>query len=553
MERYWKDIKDILRSGVYIFCVGFVAFCAYGYEFMHLSIGIDDTAVALYYEDGLEPIMGRWVLFLLNKILRLSKFSPVVPEAFSVLFLCLAATVYCVLFRKLIGEWFDKAAQILFSCLFVSYPFISFVFRFYLHNGLGMANLFIALSLLLYRDQLGKAMRERWKRLLCAAMLLWMAVGCYESFLILWLLGILVVLFLESAFGTRKLTFRYLLGEFAAVVLMTVLVMVMRTVMIWIVTFSFGLEQPAVTTVGLRSVKEASALLAPDGLAVFHMLVKRFWVVYHLSALVFFPIMVYEIACVVMGVFSIILLWKRKSVFYPVLFVLMLVTPFLLVMIEAKTTFYRTCQYLPFFSALGIALLYVLIKKYGKGRWASVGKWAACIFAGILIYRQTAWISADFWMEHREYEYSKQYLIGASQEVIRRYGTEQPVVFVGGFDLPQEFVKDYYIPYSSKGYRVMERIMDLVDDHLKEKFYSPYGFCLFNEGTVPTIRWAFDAFDGTNREMIAFLRMQGYDFQYLDDPEKYRELRREMDCRELPRWPMEGSVFAENGYVFVNF
>ena len=553
MKWIWEEAKAVLQSRVYLICIGFVAFCAYGYEFAHLSIGIDDTAIALYFDDGLAPVMGRWVLFLLNRILCLSQYTPLVPEAVATLLLCLSAVLCCVLWKRIMGEWFDCAASIFFSCLFISYPLISFVFRYYLHNGLGLGNLFTVLALLLYQDQLRKPISERIKGMFFMAVLLWMAIGCYESFIILWLLGILTVLFLEAAFGNWELKFRSLLKEFCIVVMITLFSMVLRTLMIRLIALMFQLEQTEITTVGLRSVTEAFALLAPDGLATFHMLIKRFWLVYHLSAFAFFPITVYELSCVVFCLSSVILLVRRKTLWYLVLYVLMLVTPFLMVIIEAKNTFYRSCQYLPFFSALGIALFYVFIKKYAKGKLAAFGKGFFCVLASILIYRQVSWISADFWMEHKEYEYSKQYLIGASQEVIRRYGNEKPVVFVGGFDLPHEFVKNYYIPYSDPGCRLMIRIMDLVDVYLKDKYSSPYGLCLLNEGTVPSIRWAFDAFDGTNREMIQFLRMEGYDFKYLNDAEEYRELRREMDHRELPKWPMEGSVFEENGYVFVHF
>lgn len=555
MMRCVEEARSVLRSKRYLFCVALTAFCAYGFEMTHLSIGIDDTALSLYYDAGLDPIQGRWVLYLLNKVLFLTKYAPVLPEVAGVLFLCLSAVLYCVLFRRILGEVFDERAEIMFSCLFISYPLISFAFRYYLHIGLGIGNVLTVLALLCFQDGIDKPAGLRKKYILQTVFWLWMAVGCYESLLVLFILGAVTILFLEGVYDRLTLSFRCLFREFLIMAVSVCLVMALRAAMIPAVTTLFKLEAPEVTTVGLRSIREMSPLFGADGREIFHMLIKRFWVVYHLNAFVFFPIAVYEMACVVFGVLSIFCAVRKRNIFFPVLFVAMLIIPFLMVLAEAKITYYRTCQYLPFYSALGVTILYILLANapVKNVRISHALSRGTCIFACILWYNQVAWISADFRMEAQEYEYSREYLTGAVQDVMRRYGKEYPVVFVGDLELPHEFVKAYYVPYSSKRYQWIAGVMDLVDGHLKDKYATPEGYCFLNEGTLSMMRWAFDAFDGTNREMITFLRMHGYDFEYLKDAEMYRQIRSRCDERELPRWPEEGAVFLEDGYVIVHF
>ena len=54
------------------------AVCAYGYKVTNVTIGIDDTPSLYYFEEGLIAIVGRWVLFLLNKVIFLAEFVPFV-------------------------------------------------------------------------------------------------------------------------------------------------------------------------------------------------------------------------------------------------------------------------------------------------------------------------------------------------------------------------------------------------------------------------------------------------------------------------------------------
>ena len=89
-----------LYMGILLLTAG----CAYGYKVTNVTIGIDDTPSLYYFEEGLIAIVGRWVLFLLNKVISLAEFAPFVTDFAAVLLLTAAAIVWSALFYSVFGE-----------------------------------------------------------------------------------------------------------------------------------------------------------------------------------------------------------------------------------------------------------------------------------------------------------------------------------------------------------------------------------------------------------------------------------------------------------------
>ena len=92
MKKLWEEFQYFFQQKIYVIILCLTAICGYGFEMTHPSIGIDDTAVSLYLEDGLEVVMGRWFIYLINKIFHLSDFSPFMMELIGVILLCISAT-----------------------------------------------------------------------------------------------------------------------------------------------------------------------------------------------------------------------------------------------------------------------------------------------------------------------------------------------------------------------------------------------------------------------------------------------------------------------------
>lgn len=549
MKRLSQEINWFLHQKVYMAMLCITAVCSYGFEITHYSIGSDDTAMGLWLEEGLEVVMGRWTVFLISKLFHLSEFAPFMLEFIGVLLLMVGVTLFAVLLRRILGQGVGIWGYTLFACVFLSCPIISEIYIYYYHEGVDLGYILTALALLSFMD--GMEQQGRRKKLwnyLSSMLLAWVAIGCYESLLILYILGILVILFLRGMVGKEKLTFSHVMKNLGIGALLSVGCILLRSITIQAVTVLFSL-QGAIGIKERRSLFEMFVLFrGKEGLLDFFMLVKRFWLVYHVNALVYLPITVYEFACICMGVYAVVTAVRKKNLWYPVLFVGMLITPFLLTVAEANITLYRSCQYLPFFVAVGVLMLYRAFEQWEKKRY---WRYAVSFLGIVLIYNQATMMNRNFFRDYQKYEYTKEVLNQVAFEVEKAYGTDLPVVFTGHYDVPYEFISDYYVSYGSWQYRTIAKITDLVDVHLKEKYFQPQGYCFIGEAQYPFIQWAFDAFDGTNREMIAFLRMHGHELTTVSDKEVLEEARKIGDS--LPGWPKEGSISLQDGYVLVHF
>ena len=85
----WKSYgKHFQQNRLYMGILLLTAVCAYGYKVTNATIGIDDTPSLYYFEEGLIAIVGRWVLFLLNKVVSLAEFVPFVTDFAAVGYWC---------------------------------------------------------------------------------------------------------------------------------------------------------------------------------------------------------------------------------------------------------------------------------------------------------------------------------------------------------------------------------------------------------------------------------------------------------------------------------
>lgn len=547
MKRLWDEMKWFLRQKIYMIPLVLTAVCSYGFTIVSPGLGIDDTATELYFEDGLAVVMGRWVIFLVNKIFKMAKFAPFLVDFVGVLLLMAAIVILCVLLKRILGESVSVGGYIIFSCVFLSNPITSEVFIYYIHNGIGIGYVATALALLLFLDAMEERGRRKIPSLAGGMLLVWVAVGCYESFLVLYILGLFVILFLRGMAGKDRPRASYVFGNLGLGALQVTGCIILRQIIISLITVVFGLQD----VIGLMDYRSLSEMLVlfqgREGFDNLLMLIKRFWVVYHVNALVYLPVTGYELATIGIGIGSVILAVRKKNPWYPVLFVGMVVTPFLLTIAEARLTYYRSCQYLPFFTGVGALLAYRVSAGAVHGRiWRPIG-W---FLAFVLVYNQAAAMNQNFYVDYKKYENTKEVLTRVAAEVEKEYGTDLPVVFTGHYETPHELLKDYYVDYTSWQYRTIAAITDLVDEHLKEKYFSPYGYSFIGEGNYPFIQWGFDAFDGTNREMIHFLELHGYSFRTVTDEVVLEDARRIGDT--LPKWPAEGSVSMQDGYILIH-
>ncbi len=103
LDNYRSRIKDFkylwLESRAWLL-MALVLLMAYGYLLSHETVGIDDTPYGLYFQDGLAVVVGRWVVYLLNKLLPVAEFAGFLPDLLGVAALGLGSMVYVLPFYR---------------------------------------------------------------------------------------------------------------------------------------------------------------------------------------------------------------------------------------------------------------------------------------------------------------------------------------------------------------------------------------------------------------------------------------------------------------------
>lgn len=542
MERLWGEIRYFLRHKLFVTATIIAAVCGYGFAITHESIGVDDTMVGFYLDDGMEVVMGRWTIFLINKLFHMSEFSPFMTELAGGVFLLAAGVLFCVLVRRIFGDRIGILGYTAFACTFVTFPFISEVWVYYYHDGVDVGYVLTALSLLFFMDSMEKARRGRVLSVIFSMLSLWGAVGCYESFIILYLLGVVMILFFRGMADKERLTFKWLFQNLFLCVCGAAGCIVLRFVIQNIIIVLFSLPREASRDlIGLQLFQSGELLQN-----VF-MLLKKYWLVYFVNGAVYFPVAVYVAATAVFGGVSVACTVKKKNGWFVPLFFAMILIPVILTFVELKPPLYRACQYMPFFVASAVLLLYVLmVRRNRRGEKIAFAALTAC-----LVWNQAYESNYNFYTDYRKYEYDRAVLEEIARTVAREYGNGAEVIFTGDYLPPYELVKRYYAGFSSGEFAKIAFLTDWLDPHLKEKYYSPYGYSFGGEAQYSVIHWGLYAYDSPGMELMHFLQMHGYDLKTVTDLELKEQA--EKYAAEMPRWPMAGSVAEWNGYVVVHF
>lgn len=285
-----------------------------------------------------------------------------------------------------------------------------------------------------------------------------------------------------------------------------------------------------------------------EGIQNAFMLLKKYWLHYFVNAVVYFPVLVYVLSVAVFAVAAIYLTVKKKNGCYLLLFLGMLVTPFLLTLAELMPPLYRTSQFMPFFIACAVLLLYLSCCHL---RWQKAGYIAFGFVTAVLVWNHAYEMNRIFYMDYKRYEYEKEVLTDIAKEVIGKYGQGAKVIFTGYYQSPYELADYYYVGYSSEEFKWISRLTDWLDPHLKEKSYKPYGYTFAFDMYHSMIEWGMYAFERPGRELVNFLRMHGYGLQMVDDKALLEKAG--LFSESLPRWPQEGSIAEMDGCVVIHF
>ena len=139
------------------------------------------------------------------------------------------------------------------------------------------------------------------------------AIGCYESMLLLFIIGILLLLYLRAFTDNRRLKSGYVIGQLIIGASITLGVIILRSVILKVMIQVFRL-QDMVGFMNQRSITEVLKIFGSNQpIQELWMLLKRFWIVYYVNAVVYLPILGYVIATFVLGMIAVVLGIRRKD------------------------------------------------------------------------------------------------------------------------------------------------------------------------------------------------------------------------------------------------
>ena len=576
MIRSWiEDVRNLWKKKSYCLALGLTGLFSYGYLITHQTVGIDDTPYAYYFEEGLAAIVGRWVMFLLNKFVHIADFAPFVTELAAVFIFMAGVSVWCVLMKRILGERISDAGYILFACLFLSNPLLSEVFTYYLHNGVATGYLFCGISLCCFWDAVNvrecgrKGLLQNMKCLGLSAVSLWIAVGCYESFMIVYVTAVCIVLcsarMVQDRASRGRTSQNGTAPDKAVPVLISlckaaataVAAIILRSVAVSLITAIFGLQYLQDDAVHRSLTEMIGWMLEPGALSEFAMILKRVYVMYGVFGLSYYPIGIYILAVIVAAVVSI---WRSIRDKDPWVFILMLgsfIASYLLVLIEGKATLYRAAQFLPLFSAWGclMAVLAVnaaasLLKNKNFSRAGHFLERAIVFVLCVILWNQCTDMNKWFYVDDLKYEDAMNTMNHIAYDLEKNFDCSKPIVFTGTYKIPKSIIKDAYVEYGSETYHLMHRLTDFVDEHLLEKFYREYGVWVAQTPSLSVLDWGRYAFDN-DEELIRFFSMHGHSFQPLLNTELYAPA--EEYSLTLPSYPQEGSIVDMGEYIIVHF
>ena len=568
-------IHKLCENRLYMGILLLTAVCAYGYKVTNVTIGIDDTPSLYYFEEGLIAIVGRWVLFLLNKVITLAEFVPFVTDFAAVILLIAAAIVWSALFYSVFGEKIPVTGYAFFAAVFVSCPLISEVFTYFLHNGIAIGYLSCAVSLCFMREWQNSMRKPRkgsglWEKpdcrtvtkLVAAAVFLWIAMGCYESFMILWLAGLLLLLLSERIrLGTERTARtgeRGVFGTLAGGALAALTAVLLRSLMIVVLTKAFHLEYLQGEAVQ-RSVTEMLGwMVQPGAFGELIMILKRTFVLYGVFAYAYLPIRIFVLSAVVITVVTLVRVIRGRDLWALILLPAAYLAAFSLLFIEGKATLYRSAQFLPIFCGYGALLfayiIYELTGSPGRGvhRKLCLGTRGIAVAVLVVItWNQCMDMTKWFYIDRQKYDAAVKTVDQIALDLERDFDTSKPVIFTGNYEIPYSIVKDAYVSYGDSRYYKMKRLTDLIDPDLLDKYNrGSKGVWVAQTPALSVIDWGRYAFD-SDAELVRFFEMHGHRLVACGDVDRYAEA--EEESLNLPEYPQDGYIVDKGDYIIVHF
>ncbi len=550
MNEIWAEVRNIWKNKAYSIPMVITAVLAYGYKITHFAIGIDDTPYYYYFTEGMNVLVGRWVLFVLNKALNIGKLLPFMTDFAGVMLLMLSASLYVVAFKRVVKKNVSISVSYLFSALFITCPLICEVYTYFLHNGISIGYVANALALLMFLKGDETVGKRKWADYFLSAVFLFISIGCYESFASVFLAGVSIMLLIRVTHEVREKSFLRNIKRIGLVALIEALSIVFRALMQKLLIVVFNIHNLRTEEVS-RSVTEMLGwVFTSEGRAGFVMALKRFFVMYGVFGIHYLSIAIFLLASLVILTFGIFMAIRKKSLWAFVYMMGIYVSCIILMFIEGSVTLYRSAQFLPLVSAYGITLFF-MAASFATEKIKRFTKPVLTVLAIVILFRQIVDMNNWFYIDTLKYEEARRITDNIAEDILRTCeNAGKPIIFAGEFHPSVSIIEDAYVPFGSEEYERMKKIVDIVDPELMWKFFRRNRFEVAQTPTLSVISWGQEAFL-SSYEVVRFMNMSGYTFVGTDDIDAIRNVPdKYLDSMET--YPKDGYIYEDEDYIIVN-
>ena len=554
-----QDIKCFIKDKWYGSILFLIGIGAYGFIITHYSIGIDDTAISMYFDDGLAPYVGRTTLFLVNKIIPLTKMSPFFVEFVSMLCMLFAATLWCVLWNRICGSklFIPKWVYVLVAGIFISCPLISEVYVFYLHNGICLAYALTAVALYLLLNALRKRinMQKRIFASLLSALFVSLAVGCYESMMLVYVIGALTLFFLlrilYGADGKEAEFETGVLWWFIAGAVTVAGSLLIRSCVIALLHAVYDFESQFYMAKTSKRGSFLSRLISEKDELIMN--VKHFIMRYYVNAVCYLPVRMLVIGYAVLGVGALIFSFLKRDFWLLISYIALPVIPVFMCLAGLDGIAYRTAQYVPVVVAFAMLVVFVMLCKVPlKNHKVLYGCYG--LIMAIIVWNQCADLNQWFLADYIKYQNDRDIMLQIARDLQAECDTRKPVVFVGELEEATAVTASSTLSFSDSRWKYICMLSDIMDPTMKEKYYCQHGKGYHFRGSIfySTINWGINAFDLTPTQLTEFWKYHGYDFIPATDLEAIKEAKQIQNELKMPEYPVDGYIMECEDYIIIH-
>ncbi len=559
-----------LKDKTYLIILSATAVANYWYMITHFAIGVDDTALAQFFYDGLSVVTGRWTLFFLNRTLHLNFLSWPTPllESISVFFLAASAVIWCSIIRSVLAH-FSVTIPTPFYCmaasLYLSSPILSELWVYFLSNGMALGYLCTALSVYFFISSFNIQKTKALSAIFISTLLLTIAVGCYETMLECFLIASVFIFLLIRSLSSKTErssdTLEYRIGPWLLHgIVVTATMVILRFVIHEILMELYHLDSLSAYGVQNYNPLFGDLFSVPGALT---MLFKKIYLRYYVNAVMYLPITFWVISVITTWIFSIYFSWKRKLILPLICPPALMLIPVLFSILSGRAGTYHSAQYIPLAALFSTLLAHILLNEIMKTKnnvWYKRLECLSLLILSIMLVLQCIDMNKWFRQDYQKYLEAKSIMEDVANDLISSHDVSKPLVVVGATLPSEDLLAVACVSFDSWQYKFVSKTTNFIDVHLKEKFHVNYGnlgYAYAESPLLSVLTWATNPFEHGREEVMQqftnFWNMLGYhDFHYISDPTLLLQAKEFRLAQNMTGYPNEGYIYEGEHYIIVS-